>query len=58
MIRMILAFAVVFAIFFFGISFVWHASGRAKLEMAKLIAYSTVCSVLALVTLVTIVVLF
>lgn len=58
MIRGVLAFAVIFAIFFFGISFLWHLSGKEKLAYIKIVTYSAICSVLALVVLVGIVVLF
>lgn len=58
MIRMILTFGVLFACFFFGINAVRHMSGKDQLELAKLIAYSTMCSALTVMVLIGFVILF
>jgi len=55
---MILTFVVLFGCFFFGINAVRHMSGKDQLELAKLIAYSTMCSVLTVMVLIGFVILF
>ena len=56
--RAILAFLVIFGVFFLGISLFWHSRGATKVKMAKLLAYSALCSVLTMVVIVGLVVLF
>jgi len=58
MIRMILAFIIVFLIFFFGIKLFTQLSGKEKLVLTKLFAYSLVCAIISTVFLISIVVLF
>jgi hypothetical protein len=58
MIKAFFAFFFIFAIFFCGISYVWHLSGKEKLDYFKLAMYSILCAILTLVFLVAIVVLF
>jgi hypothetical protein len=58
MIRMILAFIVVFLIFFFGIKLFTQLSGKEKWILTKLLAYSLVCAIITIVFLISIVVLF
>jgi hypothetical protein len=58
MIRMILAFIIVFLIFFFGIKLFTQLSGEEKWALTKLFAYSLVCAIITTVFLVSIVVLF
>ena len=58
MIRMILAFIVVFLIFFFGIKVFTQLSGKEKWVLTKLLAYSMVCAIITIVFLVSIVLLF
>jgi len=58
MIRMILAFIVVFLIFFFGIKVFTQLSGKEKWVITKLLAYSLFCAIITTVFLVSIVVLF
>lgn len=58
MIRIILAFIVVFLITFFGIKGFIQLTGKDKWVLTKLLAYSLVCAILTTVFLVSIVVLF
>ena len=58
MIRVVLAFAVIFGLFFFGIRAVRDMSGKERWEITKLLTYSTVCAILTLVFLIALVVLF
>jgi hypothetical protein len=58
MIRMILAFIVVFLIFFFGIKMFTQLSGKEKWALTKLFAYSLVCAIITIMFLASIVVLF
>ena len=56
--KMILAFSVIFAVVFFGIQGFIAATGREKLQLAKVLGYSLVCSTLATLIAVAIVILF
>jgi hypothetical protein len=56
--KMILAFLAIFAAVFFGIQGFIAASGREKLQLAKVLGYSLVCSTLAILIATTIVILF
>lgn len=58
MIRVILAFLIVWGIVFAGISFFWHSSSAEKLNMFRNAVYSLVTAIIAFVILITIVVLF
>jgi len=58
MIRMILAYIVVFLIFFLGIIVFTQLSGTVKWVITKLLAYSLFCAIITTVFLVSIVVLF
>lgn len=58
MIRMLLVFAVVFGLFYFGIFAVREMTGKEKWALTKMIGYCTLCTVLTLVLLSTIVILF
>lgn len=58
MIRVVLAFAVIFCLFFFGIRAVRDMSGKERWELTKLLTYSAVCAILTLVFLIALVVLF
>lgn len=51
MIRIILAFLVVFSAFYFGIDAFRHMTGREKWNLTKLATYSTMCAVLTIITL-------
>ena len=58
MIRAILAFAVIFGLFFYGIRAVRDMTGRERWDLTKLLTYSAVCAILTLVVLITLVVVF
>jgi hypothetical protein len=58
MFRVILAFLVIFGLFFFGIKAVRDMTGKEIWSMTKLLTYSLVCAILALATLISIVVIF
>jgi hypothetical protein len=58
MFRVILAFLVIFGLFFFGIKAVRDMTGKEIWSMTKLLTYSVVCAILALATLISIVVIF
>ena len=58
MIKIILAFLVVFGLFFFGIKAFRELTKKEKWELTKYITYSTICSVLAVSLLMAIVILF
>jgi hypothetical protein len=58
MISILLAFVVVFGLFFFGILAVRDMTGRERWDLAKLLTYSVLCAILTLGFLITIVVLF
>jgi hypothetical protein len=58
MIRLWLIFGIIWAVFFFGITAFRNMSGKDKWALTKTLAYSTLCSLLALATMVVIVVLF
>jgi hypothetical protein len=58
MIRLILAFIIVFLIFFFGIKVFTQLSGKEKWVLTKLLAYSLICAIITTVFLISIVVLF
>jgi len=58
MIRVVLAFAVVFGLFFVGIRTFRAMSGQEQWALTKLLAYSAFCAILTFVFLITLVVLF
>lgn len=58
MIRVILAFVVVFGMFFFGIRAVRSMTGKEQWELTKLLTYSVFCAILTLGFLIALVVLF
>jgi hypothetical protein len=58
MFRVILAFIVIFGLFFFGIKAVRDMTGKELWSMTKLLTYSVVCAILTLATLISIVVIF
>jgi hypothetical protein len=58
MIRIILAFVIVFLITFFGIKLFTQLSGKEKWILTKLLAYSLICAIITTVFLAFIVVLF
>lgn len=58
MIRVILAFVVLFAMFFVGFHFLSTLSGKEKWELTKLIGYSILCSLLTIAAMVGLVIVF
>ena len=56
--RVILAFIVIFGLFFFGIKAIRDMTGKEMWSLTKLLTYSAVCAILTLVFLITLVVLF
>jgi cytochrome bd-type quinol oxidase subunit 1 len=52
MIKIILSFLLVFAVFFIGISAFRSLSGREKWALTKIVAYSIICAVLTTVALI------
>lgn len=58
MIRIVLAFVVVFVLFFFGIRAVRDMTGRERWDTTQLLTYSTICAILTVVSLTGLVVLF
>ena len=56
--RVILAFIVIFSLFFFGIKAIRDMTGKELWSLTKLLTYSAVCAILTLVFLITLVVLF
>jgi hypothetical protein len=58
MFKVILAFVVIFGLFFLGIRAVQEMTGKELWSATKLLTYSAVCAILTLVFLITLVVLF
>lgn len=58
MIRMILVFAIVFAVFWIGILTFRTLTGLEKWELTKTVAYAILCAVLTMLVLVGIVIVF
>ncbi len=58
MIKIILAFVIAFAICYFGIKGFRDLTGKDKWALTKLVGYSTICAVLAIAILISIVVIF
>jgi len=58
MFKIILAFAVIFGLFFFGIKTVREMTGKELWSATTLLTYSAICAILTLVFLITLVVLF
>lgn len=58
MIRIWLGFAVLFAVFYFGIPAFRSMTGKEKWNLTKTVVFSIICSVLALATMMLFVFLF
>lgn len=58
MIGIVLAFVVVFGLFFFGIRAVRDMTNQDRWTFAQLLTYSTICAILTVVSLTALVVLF
>lgn len=58
MIRGLLLFLILFAVFFFGIKGFIALTGKEKLELTKTLVYSILCSIVSVLVIVAMVVLF
>jgi hypothetical protein len=58
MIRMFLAFFIVFFVMYYGIPAFRNLSGKDKWDLTKLVVYSTICAILSIVVLSFIVIIF
>jgi len=58
MIKVLLAFVVIFILFFMGIQFARNMTGKQALALTKIVGYSILCSLLTIAVLVSIVVIF
>jgi hypothetical protein len=58
MIRVLLAFVVIFGLFFVGIKAVRDMTGKEMWSLTKLLTYSLFCAMLTIATLISIVVIF
>lgn len=58
MFKVIQMFAIVFAIFFFGIQAFRAMSSKEKWQLTKLLTYSAVCAILTTIVLIGMVILF
>jgi hypothetical protein len=56
--KILLAFLVAFAIFYFGIAGFRNLTGKDQLALVKLLSYSAACATLAIVFLVALVIIF
>lgn len=56
--KIVSVFAIVFAIFYFGIQILRKLTGKEQWQIAKLLAYSLVCATLTVFVLAGIVILF
>lgn len=56
--KMIFAFLAIFGLVFLGIQGFFAASGREKLQLAKVLGYSLSCATLAILIVASIVILF
>ena len=58
MIKIVLIFAVVFFVIFFGLDILRRLSGLEKWKLTKMLGYATLCSVITLAALSALVLLF
>jgi FtsH-binding integral membrane protein len=58
MFKIVLAFVVIFGLFFFGISAIRNMTEKDRWSLTKMLTYSMICAILTLVFLITLVVLF
>jgi hypothetical protein len=58
MIKVLLFFVLIFALFFLGIRTLRNITGKDALALTKIIGYSIICAVLTVAVLISIVVLF
>jgi hypothetical protein len=58
MIKVVLAFVLLFVLFFAGITLARNMTGKEALALTKMLGYSIICSLLTIVVLISIVVIF
>jgi hypothetical protein len=58
MIRLLLAFLVIFAVFYFGLPLLRSLTGQQKMTLIKNVVWSLICAALTVLSIVTIVILF
>jgi hypothetical protein len=58
MIKVLLAFVVIFILFFAGITLARNMTGKETLALTKMLGYSILCSLLTIAVLISIVVIF
>jgi hypothetical protein len=58
MFKVLLAFVVIFGLFFVGIQAVRDMTGKEMWSLTKLLTYSSFCAILTITTLISIVVIF
>jgi hypothetical protein len=58
MVKVILAFVVLFVLFFSGITLARNMTGKEALALTKMLGYSIICTVLTIAVLISIVVIF
>lgn len=58
MVKVILAFVILFILFFMGIKLARNMTGKEALVLTKIVGYSIMCSLLTIAVLISIVVIF
>lgn len=58
MIKVVLAFVLLFVLFFAGITLTRNMTGKEALALTKMLGYSIICSLLTIAVLISIVVIF
>ena len=58
MIKVLLFFVLIFALFFLGIKTLRNVTGKEALALTKIVGYSIICAVLTISVLISIVILF
>ena len=58
MIKVLLFFVLIFALFFLGIKTLRNLTGKEALALTKIVGYSIICAILTVAVLISIVVIF
>lgn len=58
MFKVVLAFVLIFVLFFLGIKTIRNITGKEALALTKILGYSILCSLLTIAVLISIVVIF
>jgi hypothetical protein len=58
MIKVLLFFVLIFALFFLGIKTIRNITGKEALALTKIVGYSIICAILTVAVLISIVVIF